>query len=74
MATPSMAGKQNDRRRRFLQVIVEMPDHVSIREARAYIRGELKAAGGQFRPDDPLFRGVKVLSICSTSWTARGRP
>jgi len=47
--------------RRFLQVIVEVPDGCSVEDAKKYIRDELPAAGGQLRPDDPLFHGVQII-------------
>lgn len=51
--------------KRYLVVNVAIPDDVSITEARGYIRAELAAAGGCRHPDDPLFRGLEVLSISS---------
>jgi hypothetical protein len=48
---------------RFLTVVVRVPRGASISETRDYIRAELAAAGGQLRPEDPLFEGVEVVSI-----------
>jgi len=47
--------------RRFLQVIVEVPEGCSVEDAKKYIKQELPAAGGQLHPDDPLFHGVQVV-------------
>ena len=51
--------------RRFLQVLVEVPPGVYVDEAKEYIRDELRAAGGQRRPEDPLFHGMEVLEVRS---------
>ena len=51
--------------RRFLQVVVEIPPGVYVEEAKDYIRDELRAAGGQRRPEDALFHGIEVISIKS---------
>lgn len=56
---------------RYLQVIVEVPDDVTIAEAREYIQSELKAAGGCRRPDDPLFSGLQTVNIKSVRLDAR---
>lgn len=58
---------------RYLQVIVEVPDDVSIAEAREYIRSELKAAGGSRGIDDPLFSGLQTISIKSVRSDAKSR-
>jgi hypothetical protein len=50
---------------RYLEVKVEVPADVPIQEAKDYIRSELKAAGGQRRPEDPLFQGLEVKTIRS---------
>ena len=47
--------------RRFLQLVVEVPEGCLVENAKKYIREELAAAGGQFHPDDPLFHGVQVV-------------
>ena len=47
--------------RKFLQVIIEVPEGCPVEDAKKYIREELAAAGGQLRPDDPLFEGIKVI-------------
>ncbi len=52
-------------KKRYLQVLVEVPAEASVAETDQYIRDELRAAGGQFRTDDPLFYGVEVLKIRS---------
>lgn len=36
---------------------------VSPTSASGYVRDELRAAGGQRRPEDPLFNGLRVITI-----------
>ena len=41
----------------------ERPTAVSAPELRMYIRDALKAWGGSFSPDDPLFNGIACKAI-----------
>ncbi len=42
---------------------IELPDNLTFAEAKQYIIDELAAAGGSLRPDDPLFKGLKVVDV-----------
>jgi hypothetical protein len=48
---------------RYLRVVVEIPDDVPVAEAKDYVKKWLRWGGGERQSNDPLRRGLEVVSL-----------
>ena len=56
---------------KYLLALIEVPNDVLVKDAKDFIRSELKAAGGFKHPDDPLHSGLQAIKFKSVRLDAR---